>query len=370
MRDQKANLIKWNTAMQQTQKNQQLVDNVRRDLIKRFFGVSLAATAMTPALLQQAMAMSKKPAQVDTSEYEKHSGFERVADVEPVKITDHVYVLYAKGTWPTPENQGFFANIYLVKTQKGIVVMDTGTSVQIGEMALRAIKRTFNQPVVAVINSHYHGDHWLGNHAFVEAYPNVPIYAHPDAKDAIKNAVGEHWFKQMMAATDGKIKGTQFYPPTEGVNHGEVLDFGDVHLKIHSYGGVHSPVDIMVEIVEDNALFVGDVLMEKRIGDAAETNFKNYIRVLATMRENLLHLLFMPGHGKPGGEALLSDFEDLMHGIYENAVKSVEDGSGLNGAREKVLADPRIVKHQNIEGFVDIGKYINIAYTQAEMDLF
>ena len=87
-----------------------------------------------------------------------------------------VWMIYSPDGFPTPENQGMMANITFVETAKGIVVIDTGASVQIGEMAIRMMKTFTKKPVIALFNSHYHGDHFLGNQAFVEAYGPMPIY--------------------------------------------------------------------------------------------------------------------------------------------------------------------------------------------------
>ncbi|WP_319380802.1 MBL fold metallo-hydrolase [Thiomicrorhabdus sp.] len=333
-----------------------MVDQVRRDLMKRFLGLG-AGLALSSTWSANSLAAA--------------ANGQNVADVKPIKVTDHVYVLYAKGAWPTPENQGFFANIYLVKTAQGIVVLDTGTSVQIGEMALRAIKKAFNQPVIAAFNSHYHGDHWLGNHAFVNAYPLLPIYAHPDAIGAIKNAVGDDWLNQMLKATDGAIEGTKVTPPNQGVAHGQTFHYGDVTLKVHSYGAAHSPVDIMIEIVDDKALFVGDIIMQQRIGNPSETSFQGYIKTLNIIRSEMSDRLLMPGHGEPGRDQLLRNYEDIMNGIYENAFKAVEDGLSIAEAKELVLKDPRIARQAKVtEGFDEIGKFVNFAYTEAEQAAF
>ena len=95
------------------------------------------------------------------------------------QVSPHVWMIYSPDGFPTPENQGMMCNLTFVDTAKGLVVIDSGASVQIGEMAIRQLRKQWRKPVVAVINTHYHGDHWLGNHAFVDAYgKDLPLYAH------------------------------------------------------------------------------------------------------------------------------------------------------------------------------------------------
>ena len=110
----------------------------------------------------------------------------RIKDHPIKQLSKHVWMIYSPDGFPTPENQGMMANITFVETAKGIVVIDTGASVQIGEMAIRMMKTFTKKPVIALFNSHYHGDHFLGNQAFVEAYGPMPIYAHPFSMKEIK----------------------------------------------------------------------------------------------------------------------------------------------------------------------------------------
>lgn len=65
----------------------------------------------------------------------------RVPDVKPTQVSAHCSVIIAKDPEPTPENQGMFSNMGIIITQKGVVVFDTGGSVQIGEMLIRQIKK-------------------------------------------------------------------------------------------------------------------------------------------------------------------------------------------------------------------------------------
>ncbi len=103
-------------------------------------------------------------------------------------VKDHPFEKVAENTWvmhgplemPNPENQGFMNNPGVVLTSAGAVIVDPGSSVQAGEMVLRMLKTVTDKPVVAVFNTHIHGDHWLGNQAIRAAYPDVPVYGHTE----------------------------------------------------------------------------------------------------------------------------------------------------------------------------------------------
>ena len=92
-------------------------------------------------------------------------------DYPASKVATHTYVIHGPVDYPNPQNQGFMNNPAFVLTKAGVVVIDPGSSVQSGEMVLRQIRKVTDQKVVAVLNTHAHGDHWLGNQAFREAAP-------------------------------------------------------------------------------------------------------------------------------------------------------------------------------------------------------
>ena len=114
-----------------------------------------------------------------------------VGDIPPVQLSPHVWMVYAPDGFPTPENRGMMSNVIFVVTSAGVVILDSGSSLQIGQMVIRMIRRVTPLPVVAVFNSHFHGDHWLGNHAFAQAFgQQLPIYALPHTQEMIRGFEG------------------------------------------------------------------------------------------------------------------------------------------------------------------------------------
>ena len=295
-----------------------------------------------------------------------------VPDVAPQQLSPHVWMVYAKEGFPTPENQGLMANVVFVVTSAGVVVLDSGCSLQVGEMALRMIRRVTDQPVVAIFNSHYHGDHWLGNHAFVNAYgPSLPIYALPFTIEQIKGAEGNLWRSLMERWTHQATMGTQVVPPNQSTEHGRTYRFGDVTLKMHFYGRAHCHSDLCVEVVEDRLTYVADIAMDRRIANMDDGSYPGTFKYYEALAQATGAQLWVPGHGRPS-KTLLQDYGTFMRGIYEPCLKAVEAGQGMEAAKAAVLADPRVAPHaRTTAGFEsNIGKYISLAYLEAEKEAF
>ncbi len=111
-----------------------------------------------------------------------------VPDYPADQVAPGIYVIHGPREYPTAQNQGFMNNPAFMVTADGVVVIDPGSSVQTGEMVLRQIRRITDRPLLAVLNTHVHGDHWLGNQALRAERPEVPIYAQVDKVRALEAA--------------------------------------------------------------------------------------------------------------------------------------------------------------------------------------
>lgn len=295
-----------------------------------------------------------------------------VGDIPAKQLSAHVWMIFSPDGFPTPENRGMMSNVIFVVTSAGVVVIDSGASLQIGQMAIRMIRKVTDKPVVAVFNSHYHGDHWLGNHAFVKAYgKQLPIYALQSTIDKLKGAEGNLWRSLMERWTNQSTLGTEVVLPNTAVKHGQVIQIGDVSFRMHHYGTAHTPSDLCVEVVQDKLTAVGDIAMANRIANMDEGSypgtFKYYQALMAATGEQL----WVPGHGQ-GSKDLLKTYGEFMAGIWEPCLQAVKDGKSESEARSMVLKDVRVASRaKTMQGFEgNIGKYISLAYLEAEKEAF
>ncbi len=295
-----------------------------------------------------------------------------VPDVKPEQLSPHVWMVYAKEGFPTQENQGLMASVLFVVTKKGVVVLDSGASVQIGQMAIRMIKTVTPQPVIAVFNSHYHGDHWLGNHAFVDTYgKDLPIHSLAHTREQIAGHEGNLWRSLMERWTNQATLGTRVVAPNSSVEHGQVFDYGDVQIRLHHYGKAHTPSDLSFEIVQDKLTYVGDIAMENRIANMDDGSYPGTFKYYDALKKAAGEQLWVPGHGR-GSKDLLDTYGTFMKGIWEPCVQAVRDGVPLDGAKTLVMKDPRVAgRARSMDGFdSNIGKYTSLAYLEAEKEAF
>jgi glyoxylase-like metal-dependent hydrolase (beta-lactamase superfamily II) len=171
------------------------------------------------------------------------------------RLTPNVYVIHGPAEDPTPANQALRNNPGIVLTRKGVVVIDPGSSVHVGMMVVHKVQSITSKPIVAVFNTHAHGDHWLGNEGIKLAYPRAVIYAHPTMKAMALQDEGRMWIKTFNERSGGAVEGTTLMGPGKEVSDGDVITIGRARFRILHPGLAHTDHDIMIEVVEEKVFF-------------------------------------------------------------------------------------------------------------------
>lgn len=279
------------------------------------------------------------------------------------QVTTNVYVVHGPAEPPSPENQGFINNPMFIVTTTGIVVFDPGSSVQTGEMLLTHIDNTSDKPVVAIFNTHVHGDHWLGNQAIAKRYPSAKIYGHPAMAKMIASGEAESWIDIMMNLTNGAILGTQPVAPTELLNDGDVIKIDQLSFHIIHKGKAHTETDIMILIPEVQLIYLGDNANQGfivRMDGSVRGNIASLDNALATGAK-----VFVPGHGKTGDASVARTYREFLSIVYETAKAGYADGKADFEIRPELL--PKLQKWQHWVGFENqLGAILNTAYLEAE----
>ena len=240
------------------------------------------------------------------------------------QVADNTWVMHGPRELPNPENKGFMNNPGIVKTSAGLVMIDPGSTVQVGENVLAELKHISDQAIVAVFNTHIHGDHWLANQAVKAAYPDVKIYGHPEMLVEIEKGEGENWVNTMDTLTEGASLGTEVVAPNLTVNNTDVIKVGDTEFKIHHYGISHTTSDIMIEIVGRSVIFLGDNVLSLRIPRTSDGQFQGNIATINTILESDIKT-YVPGHGPTGDKAMVETYLNYLVQVYEAAQKAFED---------------------------------------------
>lgn len=287
------------------------------------------------------------------------------------QVSEHIYVVHGPQDLVGPENRGFMNNPTAILTRNGVIIVDPGSSAEIGRQLLKKVRAVSDKPVIAVFNTHVHGDHWLGNHGIRETYPKVPIYAHKRMIERARAGEGEHYLTLMSGMTRGALSGTKVVAPNIGLNGDEELTLDNVKLKIHHNGYAHTDHDLMIEIVNDKGLIFGDIVADKRVPNSdipKDANFRGSITTIRKMLKIKRIKLYIPGHGRTGGREVPEEFLRFLEILYASVNKYYKQGLLGYEMKEKVVKD--LAEFKDWNNFVEIGRVINYVYQEIERDNF
>jgi glyoxylase-like metal-dependent hydrolase (beta-lactamase superfamily II) len=240
------------------------------------------------------------------------------------QVANNTWVMHGPREFPNPDNKGFMNNPGIVETLAGLVVIDPGSTVHVGKNVLAEIKKVSDQKIVAIFNTHVHGDHWLANQAIKMAYPEVKIYGHPKMIDEINNGEGESWLKTMDTLTEGASLGTIVVAPDMATNNTDIIKIGHTQFKIHHFGIAHTKTDIMIEVIENSVVFLGDNVLSLRIPRTSDGTFQGNISSVKTMLESNAKT-YVPGHGPTGDKAMVEEYINYLTLVYKAAQKTFEE---------------------------------------------
>jgi glyoxylase-like metal-dependent hydrolase (beta-lactamase superfamily II) len=240
------------------------------------------------------------------------------------KVASNTWVMHGPLEFPNPENKGFMNNPGVVKTSAGLVLIDPGSTVHVGRHVLNEIKKFSDEDVIAVFNTHIHGDHWLANQAIKEAYPGVKIYGHPKMLKAVADGEGKNWVDLMHSMTEGASDGTTVVAPELTADNTDVIKIGNTRFRIHHFGIAHTKTDIMIEVMEESVIFLGDNVLAERLPRMSDGTFQGNASTISKIMESSVKT-YVPGHGPTGDSTIVENYLNYLTLVYDAAKQAFDE---------------------------------------------
>jgi glyoxylase-like metal-dependent hydrolase (beta-lactamase superfamily II) len=270
-------------------------------------------------------------------------------------------------------------NALIVIGDDGVVVVDSHTGATAARRTIAEIKALTSAPVTHLINTHWHGDHVVGNQAYKEVWPSVKIVAHPRTREEIfkqtytakakretidsMSASAKTYEERLAAGTTStgepltgerreraevvhaKLleiiedwKAIKPSPPTVLVKDKLVLNQGKRRIEVLFLGRGNTAGDVVVHLPEERIVATGDLVV-------APTPFATevYPTEWVTTLDRLMALdtrVAVPGHGPPMTDWSYAKQVQNALSTYIAGVKSARaSGATLDQAIERVQLD-------------------------------
>ncbi|TBW52556.1 quinoprotein relay system zinc metallohydrolase 1 [Marinobacter halodurans] len=210
--------------------------------------------------------------------------------LEPKQIAPDTWMVEGKTENFSKENGGNIVNTAFIVTDAGVVVIDTGPSLQYGDALHDAIRKITDQPVTHVLITHHHPDHAFGNQAF----PERSLSALPETT-ALLERDGEAFSDNMYRMIGDWMRGTQVVLPTQELAPGPLI-VGNHTFQLWGFTG-HTGADLVILDKTTGTLFAGDMVFYNRaITTPQSPGLDTWQQELDLLAEIPFERL-VPGHG-------------------------------------------------------------------------
>ena len=220
---------------------------------------------------------------------------------------------------------GLLVNSYLVEAEAGVVVVDTNLLVSDIE-ALRARLRALNKPLLAILVTHPHPDHFNGVFGLVQD-KEVPVYA----AASVARVIGEiaEAKRDQWSPTYGAEWPAKSYYPNSLLADGEQVRFGELTFTVRELGPAESRADSYFLLAADGGepvAFTGDVAFNGMHPYTADGQSARWLAALNVLAGELGGVgLLYPGHGDPAGPGMLAEQRRYLL-YYRELVRRLSGG--------------------------------------------
>ena len=241
----------------------------------------------------------------------------------------------------TASEAGLSVNCYVVEAEHGLVAIDSALTVS-DSRALRAKLDALGKPLLAILLTHGHPDHYNGVVYLLQGRTEpVPVVATPAVSRVIRDmdaAKQQQW---------QPVFGAEWPPerafPDHELPDGAVFSIAGLEFVVHDLGLGESHADSYWELRgAEPAAFIGDEVLN---GEHAYTNDGHTAAWLANLERLARELQgidrLYPGHG-PAGNAGLLDWEKGYLQRYRAEVDALRAGADRLSDADKQTLEIRL----------------------------
>jgi glyoxylase-like metal-dependent hydrolase (beta-lactamase superfamily II) len=281
-------------------------------------------------------------------------------DLEIAPLVPGIWVI----SRPEVLRQPVEPNVTVIVNEGDVVVVDGGGTPLAAENALRLIRTVTDKPVSVLVNTHWHGDHHMGNQVYRAAFPGLSIVSHANTRRDVtgapmrylerlpasyrgalddfrqREAKGELTERQRILAADLELglheaQRTVVTPADLTIEDGLVIHRGTREIQVRWLGRGNTEGDLVVWLPGEKVLAAGDLVVEP-----IPYGFGSFPREWTEALERIAALDFavlVPGHGAlQRDRTYVRRLQALLHEVRTQVGAAVARGLDLDATRKAV----------------------------------
>ena len=243
--------------------------------------------------------------------------FTREATAELQQVAPDLYFNYDFGG----------SNSAILITDEGVLVVDTRMHPDDAELLLTEIRKLTDAPIRYVVNSQFHGDHYMGNVVFQRE--GAIFVAHDDTQTVIKQRFQYEVDTRPFAARDQDSSEVVLVLPDLLFNNRMTLQLGNRKVELIYLGPGQNEGDTLIYFPHAKALHTGGVFHNRSWANTSYTpSFNSWIEVLLAMRD-IDADIYLPPHGPLATAEDLESFTQFIRELSTRVKSAVDSGTPL-----------------------------------------
>ena len=257
---------------------------------------------------------------------------------------------------------GLDGNSVAILSSEGVLVFDSNGTPAAAEAVLAEIRKMTDQPVLYLVNSHWHWDHWYGSEVYRKAFPGVQIIAHEKTRTMMMGPALEFNRPGIEKQLPAYIASLEKQPRTPELTHridnarffldqkarvklafpnltykSELdIHLGDREIQVLHHDRAVTPGDSFLYLPKEKIVVTGDLLVNP-ISFALSCYPAGWLRTLERI-DGLEASVLVPGHGEPlHDKRLLRATMETFRELLRRGKESKERGLDPDQARAAIL---------------------------------
>ena len=234
---------------------------------------------------------------------------------------------------------------YAIETEEGLILIDTGRLLLQARYALDNLQQ-FDKPILAILITHPHTDHFGGLPVFVKAAEvDVPIYSSQITSNSIE-ADKQGYIENRNEQLGRDFPELEKIPlPNSIVQNGQKLTIGGVDIIAYDFPINESDTTTTYYLPGQQVMFMGDLVNGKKTPGLFEGNTSNWLNTLRKIQERFPDLeLIYPGHSSPDNPSVLIEAQIDYIKTFRNLVSQALENDEVVEEKEKQHISDEIEK--------------------------
>ncbi len=229
------------------------------------------------------------------------------------------------------------SNSAVLIADEGVLVVDTRMHPDDAELLLAEIRRRTDAPIRYVVNSQFHGDHYMGNVVFQQE--GAIFIAHTDTKALIEKRFQFEVESRPFAARGQDADEVVLVLPDILFDSRMTLQLGGRTIELIYLGAGQNEGDTLVYFPHARALHTGGVFHNRSWANTSYTpSFEGWIDVLLAMKD-IDADTYLPPHGPLGTAEDLDAFTQFISELTGNVKAAVDEGMPLDKMLQTLVFD-------------------------------